>query len=212
MPASHDSSPDLGVASDTGSDTPQVGSDPWPKVCACKQSWTRETWRSLRRIGTFPENAAELELRECTCGSTLSVHLKHLESSTSEGGGVAPQRIRVLIIDDDVALLRTMGRLLRREFSVTEMSSAEDALVAATQGASFDALLVDVHLPGFDGISFFRELRRVRPDLARRVVFMTGGIPDAADAAFLASIDNEVLAKPFGLDMVRTRVERVAKD
>jgi CheY-like chemotaxis protein len=207
-----DSSPDLGVSKDTGSEPTQVESDPWPKVCACKQSWTRESWRALRLIGTFPENAPELELRECACGSTLSMSLEHLEMDEDVVVAKAPQRLRVLIIDDDIALLRTMGRLLRREFTVTEMSSAEDALVAVAQGAMFDALLVDVHLPGFDGISFFRELRRVRPDLAMRVIFMTGGIPDAADAAFLASIDNEVLAKPFRLELVRARVQRVAKD
>ncbi len=198
------------VGSDTESKSPRVSDDPWPKICACGKAWSQLDWYTLRAIGPFPENAPELELRECACGSTLSMELRFLQKP-EHAVTVAPQKLRVLVVDDDIALLRTMGRLLSREFIAVEMSSAEDALVAGAQGAIFDALLVDVHLPGFDGISLFRELRRVRPDLARRVIFMTGGIPDAQDAAFLASVENEVLAKPFGMDTMRARILRVAK-
>jgi len=209
MPDRSDSSSKPGVTLDTGSNLTRVENDPWPRGCACGLRHTREQWFGLRLIGTFPESDAELELRECKCGSTLSVDLRQVKKRDELP--VTPQKLRVLVIDDDVALLRTMGRLLSREFAVTEMSSAEDALVVAAQGALFDALLVDVHLPGFDGISFYRELRRARPDLAQRVIFMTGGIPNPDDAAFLASVENEVLAKPFGLELVRSRVHRVAK-
>lgn len=55
-------------------------SEPCPKRCLCGLSWSRETWRQLVLIGHMhAAEDGELELRNCTCGSTLSVKLAWTE-------------------------------------------------------------------------------------------------------------------------------------
>ncbi len=49
----------------------------WPKVCACGASWTEEAWRERPFIGlmTLADDEPTLELRHCTCGSTIAIAL-----------------------------------------------------------------------------------------------------------------------------------------
>lgn len=52
-------------------------SQPWPKCCLCGLSWSREAWRQLVLVGhTDAAEDGELELRNCSCGSTLAVQVK----------------------------------------------------------------------------------------------------------------------------------------
>ena len=58
------------------------------KTCGCGQSHNAHAWESLRLVGRwcFPETEdfpeEHLELRDCTCGSTLSVPIDHVHSCT----------------------------------------------------------------------------------------------------------------------------------
>lgn len=104
-----------------------------------------------------------------------------------------PERERVLVVDDDAGLrllLRTT--LPASEFDVEEADSAE----AAAETARFfrpDVVILDVSLPGQDGLTFSRELKRAaRPP---RVILLTGTELEG-EALRGASVD-AVLRKPF---------------
>jgi len=46
----------------------------WPKACRCGEAWAREAWAKLILVGhTEAPDEGEIELRNCTCGSTLAV-------------------------------------------------------------------------------------------------------------------------------------------
>ena len=70
---------------------------------------------------------------------------------------------RVLIIDDDAALRRAVGRMLRSEFDVSEAASAEHALQEILCVA-FDAVVIDLQMPKCDG---WETLRRITAHDAR---------------------------------------------
>jgi hypothetical protein len=61
---------------DTGSRNTQVIEDQWPKVCACGARWTRGSWEQLALVGRFPTDEPEIEMRTCTCRSTIAVALE----------------------------------------------------------------------------------------------------------------------------------------
>jgi hypothetical protein len=48
----------------------------WPRRCACGRAYTRDEWGRLKDVGSSPDGVGgQLELRVCTCGSTISVEL-----------------------------------------------------------------------------------------------------------------------------------------
>lgn len=115
-------------------------------------------------------------------------------------------RSRVLIVDDDPVLARTIVRALADRFDATEVSSelAIDKLTSAV----FDAVVTDVMMPSLDGVQLYRWLRANRPRLARRVVFMSG-LDNQEVRRRLGELPNPILFKPFDRDAVVAALEGV---
>ncbi len=124
--------------------------------------------------------------------------------------GPAPQA-RILVVDDEPLVGRTFERLLGTEHLVTCCEDGQRALELLSRRNDFDLLFVDVVMPGVDGISLYRELRARQPELARRVVFITGGAFAEGAAAFLEETEQPVLYKPFELRTVRAMVDRAVR-
>jgi len=83
---------------------------------------------------------------------------------------------RVLLIDDDEQVLRTLARMLERfGFAVTPVKGAVEATaVLASNPESFDVVLVDMTMPRMSGLDFATVVTKVRPGLA--VVLMSGNV------------------------------------
>lgn len=104
--------------------------------------------------------------------------------------------VRLLVVDDELSLLKTFPRLLRPH--VVELASS-GALALARLAAlpAFDVVLCDLHLDDIDGRDLYRQACSRSPELRLRFVFMTGdrgppqpGLEDDAHAM-------RVLFKPF---------------
>jgi DNA-binding NtrC family response regulator len=78
---------------------------------------------------------------------------------------------RALVVDDDVFMAKTLADLLRlKGWDVETAHSGEEAVDAAT-ARDFDVVLMDVKMPGMDGVDAFKAMKAARPDV--RVVLMT---------------------------------------
>jgi len=116
---------------------------------------------------------------------------KSRRSASGHGEG------RVLIIDDDDYVRRTMDRVLRR--AGYETASAPDGasgieLFREFQG-NFDAITLDMCMPGLDGFSTFQELQRLDPEV--RVVLCSGAADETRVRTMLQSGLMSFLPKPF---------------
>jgi CheY-like chemotaxis protein len=105
-------------------------------------------------------------------------------------------RRRVAIIDDEPALLRAPARILDRKHTVRTFQSADAALQAITDGDRFDVILCDVMMPIVTGIELHGRLVESHPELAARVVFLTGGSANTARARGARRLPNRRLEKP----------------
>ena len=85
-----------------------------------------------------------------------------------------PRRGRILLVDDEDLVLRSIKRVLR-DHDVVCMLSAREALALIDGGERFDLVLSDVVMQGMSGIEFYEALRRRHPDMARDLVFLSGG-------------------------------------
>jgi PAS domain S-box-containing protein len=116
-------------------------------------------------------------------------------------------RPRLLIIDDEPALLRALSHELERDHLVTTATSGRAALELLAR-ASFDVILCDLMMPEMTGMDLYAELRRAGDGLEERMVFMTGGAFTAAARGFLEATSNPCLEKPFRMDALRALLAR----
>ena len=119
------------------------------------------------------------------------------------------KRARILCVDDEAELGLALKRVLIAQHDVIVMTNAVDALERVKNGERFDLVLCDLMMPVMSGMDLHGELTRVAPDLAGRMVFLTGGAFTARARDFLESVTNPRLEKPIGLDALRAAIETV---
>jgi len=79
---------------------------------------------------------------------------------------------RILVVDDEAAICVTLDAVLRRQgYAVTTAADGEEAL-AYLMRRSFDLLLIDLRLPGMDGLELARAAQVCQP--ATTILFLTG--------------------------------------
>jgi PAS domain S-box-containing protein len=109
----------------------------------------------------------------------------------------ATARARVLVIDDDVAVLRAYRRMLSARHDVVLASGGAEGLSTLEKDEEFDVVLCDVMMPQLDGPMVYEALRARAPRLLDKVVFCSGGAFTPRAKEFLASIRNPFLSKPI---------------
>jgi signal transduction histidine kinase/ActR/RegA family two-component response regulator len=104
---------------------------------------------------------------------------------------------RLLVVDDDLLVARTLVRLLN-EHRVEVATSGRDALLRlAANGADFDLVLCDLMMPDITGMDVYEEVERMHPSLASRFVFISGGGVTERSRRFLELHAERVLPKPI---------------
>jgi CheY-like chemotaxis protein len=120
-------------------------------------------------------------------------------------------RSRVLVVDDEPAILAVLGRLLRDEHEVVVEADAERALTLLLDDQQhFDVVFCDLVMPRRTGVQLYWEVHRKDPALAERFVLMTGGVVNDGIRDFLAAVKNPRLEKPFEASAVRELAARKA--
>jgi signal transduction histidine kinase len=127
------------------------------------------------------------------------------------GAFTAAVRGRILVVDDEAALGRALGRSLSAHHDATVLTSGEEALQRVARGEWFDVILMDVMMPQMSGMELYERMCGVRPQQAERVVFVTGGAFSPAARDFLARVTNPRLEKPVDFADLLALVEDVAR-
>lgn len=114
---------------------------------------------------------------------------------------------RVLVIDDDEVFRRRLCRAFtQRNWEPLAAQNAEEALATA-QCNSFDLAIVDLRMPGSDGLSFIEQLRLLGSDCKIIVLTGYGSIPTTIRAVKLGADD--FLSKPADADQIISAYERL---
>jgi signal transduction histidine kinase len=110
---------------------------------------------------------------------------------------VTRRRGRVLVVDDEPLITRTVQRALSKDHDILALSSAEDALAHISSGERFDVILCDLMMPQMTGMDLHSELLRIAKDQAARMIFLTGGAFTPRARAFIDETRNKLIEKPF---------------
>ncbi|MBJ6760470.1 PAS domain-containing protein [Myxococcaceae bacterium JPH2] len=109
----------------------------------------------------------------------------------------APQRKRVLVVDDEPQLASVLRRLLGRQHEVVVAHSGREALAVLARDDAFDRVFCDLMMSDLTGMDVHAALVGRSPELLSRFVFMTGGSFTERARAFLQAVPLPRLEKPF---------------
>lgn len=115
---------------------------------------------------------------------------------------------RVLLIEDEVTLRTTIGRFLRGRGYAVDVADGGTAALSLIAGHSYDLVLLDLRMSDLTGEQVYQTIASRDPEQASRVLFMTGDLHSESAARFVRATGRPVLAKPFTLAELATRVEQ----
>jgi two-component system NtrC family sensor kinase len=98
--------------------------------------------------------------------------------------------------------------MLRREHEVVAEHDPRDAVRRFAAGEHFDVVFCDLMMPFLTGAEVYRRAKALDPGVAKRFVFMTGGVLRTEIVDFLGQVGNERFEKPLSIQSIRNTVRR----
>jgi DNA-binding NtrC family response regulator len=115
-------------------------------------------------------------------------------------------KARILIVDDEKEFVDSLAeRLSMRDYDVTTSLSGEEA-VEKVKGYNFDVVILDVAMPGMDGVATLREIKKLKP--LTEVLMLTGNatVETAVEGMKLGALD--YVLKPCEIDELVSKINR----
>lgn len=113
---------------------------------------------------------------------------------------------KILLVDDEKDFLAVMSeRMTARGMDVTTAESAQEAL-AQVESGSFDAIVLDLMMPGVDGIETLKAIKQRKPEL--QVILLSGHatLEKGIEAMKLGAMD--FVEKPANIDELTNRIKK----
>ena len=127
----------------------------------------------------------------------------------SDGG--LPNRRRALVVEDDVAIRELLRlHLSIAQFDITELADGAEALAMAS-ATPFDLIVLDVMLPGVDGVTICRGIRGKGANIETANLMLTALDTESDKVAGLESGADDYLTKPFGVREFMARVGAILR-
>jgi CheY-like chemotaxis protein len=117
-------------------------------------------------------------------------------------------KARILVVDDEQVIRDFVKRVLAGEgYEVETVNNAGDAL-KKIEGKRYNLVLIDIKMPGMDGVELYKRIQKIAKSLARRAVFITGDIIGADTEKFLSETKAAHIDKPFDAEQLSREVRQ----
>ncbi len=113
----------------------------------------------------------------------------------------------VLIVDDEENIRFTLSQTLASLPAEVETAADGEQALAKVEQRPFSLILLDLRMPGMDGMDVLRRLAELRPEIPVLIITAHGSISSAVEAMKLGAV--EFLQKPFTPDEIRAQVRRI---
>ena len=122
---------------------------------------------------------------------------------------------RVLLIDDDPLVLKTIRKLLEREDCLVEAAKTAQEGLEKGKSADADLIICDIRMPETDGIELIRQIKDARKNNGKTeipVIFITGYASEDAPIQAIKLGAKDYILKPFDLDRLLESVKENLKE
>lgn len=114
---------------------------------------------------------------------------------------------QILLVDDEVEFAETLAERLRlRDFEVTVTSRADEAIAALDEGLRPDVILLDIKMPGIDGLDALAEIKERNPGVP--TILLTGHGAAASSIEGMKRGAFDYLMKPVDIGELISRIEQ----
>jgi DNA-binding NtrC family response regulator len=110
------------------------------------------------------------------------------------------------VIDDEPVIHDVLGQLLTAEGYEVEMSSAGEEALDKHSGRTFDLVLLDLLMPGMNGIEVLKEIKRIQPQAVIIIITAYASVESAIEAMKIGAFD--YIQKPFKHDELLLTIAR----
>ena len=118
--------------------------------------------------------------------------------------------LKVLAVDDEPVITDLLTRILTGLGHEVDTATDGAEALRMINLSDYDAILLDVKMPGLGGPEVLRCLEGLRPEIVERVLFITGDTVSPGTQNFVQTQDVDVLHKPFSLEELRDRLQYFA--
>ena len=134
-----------------------------------------------------------------------------LERHSATDANTPSPRLRALVVDDETPIRELLRLHLELAgFEVSECGDGRDAL-ERLGSIAFDVVLLDLMLPGIDGVALCRAARHAGPNAAAPILLLSARGAEADKVLGLQSGADDYVTKPFGIMELLARVEAVMR-
>lgn len=119
--------------------------------------------------------------------------------------------LSVLVVDDEEPVVRLIARLLHDLGHHPTVVTSGEAALEALDRVSFDLMLCDVKMPGMSGFELVDAVRSREPELAERVIFITGDTLSSSTRSKLEQDGALFLPKPFSLEQLEAMLQSLTR-
>ncbi len=126
------------------------------------------------------------------------------------GDATIPQEVRILLAEDDAVNQIVAVHMLGQLGHAVDVVADGHAVLEAIAATAYDVVLMDIHMPGLDGVATTQRIRTgVPPSVQPRIIAMTANALEGDRERFLASGMDGYVSKPVSLQALRKELARV---
>lgn len=129
--------------------------------------------------------------------------------ATAPAVALGPVPARVLLVEDDFALREVVGAMLASMGYVVGTAGGGEEAMECLRRRSFDVVISDVQMPGIDGFTLARWIRRRAGHI--RIILMTGLHPAEVSTHMASHVADEWIFKPFNMGVLEKTLNRVSR-
>jgi len=119
--------------------------------------------------------------------------------------------IRILLVDDEAGVLDLVRTTLETcGYTIDTAASSQEAMVKV-RANEYTMVILDLLLPDMNGFLLSQEIRRVRPGLGNRILFISGILFGQSTVEQLGTIGAGFLSKPFQLRALIEAVDKISQ-
>jgi len=115
----------------------------------------------------------------------------------------------ILVVDDEASVRAFVDKILQAQGHTVTMTDNPYQALREMESGSFDAIIIDMRMPGMSGKELYETLLGKNPEVAKRIIFITGDTSDHATQEFLKKEHLRCVSKPFTKEELTINVYKI---
>jgi len=168
--------------------------------------------------GIIREHGGKIEVTSSPGnGATFTIFLPVTKEITEQVEPVVARTVKpsgkktVMVVEDEESLRNMIAEVLERDGYRVQQCDGGQQAIEMMKLKRFDAIVTDLKMPGIGGKELYTFVQKYYPELAPRVLFITGDVLSKETQTFFKITGNTYIEKPFEIEVLLDRINEVLK-